>query len=184
MAPPAAAQGSRIPLPAREAWLWGITADRAARPLGDCGLKNSKNPDRPLSGVEVRKGLPGSRGVGAPKTRHDLYLSATYFCVWIPVGASGQRLHSQGRGPPAQYPQHPELTMPFLPARSFYPDLLFLLDILREAFSGVPLFFPAALMQATSLLEKGWGVIAKENPPKREESSGGRRVTEFNLGVC
>lgn len=74
--------------------------------------------------------------------------------------------------------------MPFLPARSFYLDLLFLLDILREAFSGVPLFFPAALMQATSLLEKGWGVVAKENPPKREESSGGRRVTEFNLGVC
>lgn len=67
--------------------------------------------------------------------------------------------------------------MPFLPARSFYPDLLFLLDILREAFSGPPLFFPAALKQATSLLEKDWGVVAKESPPppKCEESSGGRK---------
>lgn len=74
---PAAAQGSRRPLPAREAWLWGIAADWAELLLGDCGLKNLKNPDRPLWGVEVWKGLPGSRGVGAPKTRHDLYLSAT-----------------------------------------------------------------------------------------------------------
>lgn len=68
--------------------------------------------------------------------------------------------------------------MPFLPARSFYPDLLFLLDILREAFLGVPLFFPAALKQATSLLEKDWGVVAKESPlpPKKcEESPGGRK---------
>lgn len=63
--------------------------------------------------------------------------------------------------------------MPFLPARSFYPDPLFLLDILREAFSGIPLFFPAALKQDTSHLEEGWGVVSKESPPpKCEESSG------------
>lgn len=77
--------------------------------------------------------------------------------------------------------------MPFLPARSFYPDLLFLLDILREAFSGVPLFFPTALKQATSLLEKDWGVVAKESSPPqnaRSPQEAGKRATEFNLGVC